>query len=648
MVCLLLQSQAVSFMFLSPYVVPMPPASRQPDAAFALLDDANFANDQASSCRSRLYVGPVSTLTLQPGDAADPFFDALEAALADGLYAVGLFSFELGYLLQQLPEARSSAPLATVMLFDCFERLTSSQVAAWLAQRSAAPYAVTSLQAAINEADFAAAVDQIHAQIASGDTYQVNFTFPLRFDMHGDPAALYAALRRRQPVPYGALLALPDGQAVLSLSPELFVSHTVSHTVSHRQGELLCRPMKGTAAASGDAAIDAVRAQVLRENAKERSENLMIVDLLRNDLGRIAVTGSVTVPELFAVERFGAVLQMTSTIAARVPDETGLRQVFDALYPCGSITGAPKHRTLQILQTLERWPRRLYTGALGWFDPPVRERRLGDFMLSVPIRTLQLDAPDANARRAGELGVGAGIVYDSDAQAEYQECLLKARFLTGAAAGFELFETMHATADGCPLLERHVARLRASAAALGFACDEARLRTCIADAFAAMDAGKDYRLRLALRADGDVWLSSAVLTPLAQPVRLLLSRQAMPSDDALLAHKTTLRSTYDAGWQHAETVGAFDTLFFNERGELTEGGRSNVFVRIGGRWFTPPLSSGLLPGVMRACLLTDPAWNALERPLSLQDLRVADEVCVCNALRGVLSAQLVWDAFDCC
>lgn len=611
--------------------------SELPAGAFALLDDTRSMADGAAQRRSRLYVAPVSALALHEGEDHGAFFAALDDALSQGLHAVGAFSFELGYGLQPLPSGQpAGTPLALVMLFERCERLTPAEVDAWVADRVAgAPYAVTQLRPALDEVGFAAAVDEIHRQIAAGDTYQVNFTFPIHFDTHGDPLALYAALRARQPVPYGALLGLPDGQAVLSLSPELFISHT--------QGDLLCRPMKGTAAASDDAVTDARHAQVLRNSDKERSENLMIVDLLRNDLGRIAQTGSVKVPELFAVERFGAVLQMTSTITARMRDDMGLQQLFEALYPCGSITGAPKRRTLQIIQSLERSPRRLYTGAIGWFDPAVGTRRPGDFMLSVPIRTLLLDAPDANARRRGEMGVGAGIVYDSDARAEYQECLLKARFLTGAAPGFELFETMRATASGCPLLERHLARLSASAAALQWPYDDMALRQRIAAACAELDTGRDYRMRIALSAEGGLQVATAPVQPQQQPVRVLLSPLRMPADDTLLAHKTTLRRAYDAGWQHAEAVGAFDTLFFNDRGELTEGGRSNVFVRIDGRWVTPPLFSGLLPGVMRAELLADRVWDAVERPITRQELREATEVCVCNALRGVLRAIVVWD-----
>ncbi len=616
----------------------MSAAPHWPAGVFALLDDARSEGADAALQRSRLYVAPVRTLVHRAGDDAGAFFSALESALAEGLHAVGAFGFELGHELQQLQCALpTGTPLATVLLFAHCERLSSTQVNAWLAQRAAGqPYAVTHCHPAIDEGAFTAAIDEIRRRIESGDTYQVNFTFPLYVDMRGDPLALYAALRARQLVPYGALLALPDGQAILSLSPELFVSHA--------QRRLQCRPMKGTAPATGNAVIDAERAQALRESSKERAGNLMIVDLLRNDLGRIAETGSVTVPELFAVERFGVVLQMTSTIEAQLRDDIGLRQVFDALYPCGSVTGAPKRRTMQLLQQLERWPRGLYSGAIGWFEPAPPGRRFGDFMLSVPIRTLQLDAPDANQRRRGELGVGAGIVYDSDAHAEYQECLLKARFLTGAAPGFSLFETMHATRAGCRLLESHLARLSASAEALGFVFHGVAVRAEVVAVCTAFEAGTDYRLRVTLDAGGNVQLTSARVAPLSQPVRLLLSPLRMPADDPLLAHKTTLRRVYDEGWQRAESVGAFDTLFFNERGELTEGGRSNVFVRIDGRWRTPPLSSGLLPGVMRAQLLADPAWDAIEQPLTLSDLRCAEEICVCNALRGPLSATIAWDS----
>ncbi len=602
------------------------------DNLFSLLDDAAGC-DAPGRRTSRLCHGWHRNIVFRHGDDPAAFFDALDAALANGLHAVGLFDYEFGLPLQGLPVDPNTRPLATIQLYRHCERLSCSEVDEWLARRVRnAPYAVTGLQPALDVQRFTQAVDAIHRYIESGDTYQVNFTFPLHFDVHGDPVALYAALRARQPVPYGALVMLPDGSSVLSMSPELFVSH--------HDGQLTCRPMKGTAAVSGDPAQDAARAVALQQSVKERSENLMIVDLLRNDLGRIAATGSVKVPKLFDVERYGAVLQMTSTVTATAREDIGLQQLFEALYPCGSITGAPKRRTMQLLQQLEASPRRLYTGAIGWFEPAAAHRKLGGFMLSVPIRTLLLDAPDANDVRRGEMGVGAGIVYDSDAQAEYQECLLKARFLTGAAPGFELFETMHASSAACRYLDRHLARLSASAAQLGFVCNVAAIRAQVLAVCAALTPGQDYRLRLALDAGGNVQLRSAVVTPLKEPVRLLLSPVVMPADDVLLGHKTTLRRVYDAGWQAAEQAGAFDSLFFNERGELTEGGRSNVLLKLDGQWYTPPLASGLLPGVMRSVVLDDPSWAVREKVLALADLRQAEAICVCNALRGVVQAVL--------
>jgi para-aminobenzoate synthetase/4-amino-4-deoxychorismate lyase len=378
----------------------------------------------------------------------------------------------------------------------------------------------------------------------------------------------------------------------------------------------------------------------------------MIVDLLRNDLGRIARTGSVGVPALFEVRRYSSVLQMTSTIQAQLADGATLGDIFDALYPCGSITGAPKRRTMEIIHELEPAPRGIYTGALGWMDPPAPGAQsaagfgahlgaqFGDFCLSVPIRTLVLQ-PEHNGVRRGELGVGAGIVFDSDAAAEYAECRLKARFLTGLPNTFEIFETIYATREeGCRHLERHLARLQASSAYFGYPFTGELARASAIAACAALPAGQPHRLRLALQADGEIVVHTAPLAPLEGEVELLLSDEPVDSSALFARHKTSIRSRYDAAWKLAESVGAFDTLFFNERGELVEGGRSSVFVRVGGRWYTPPLSSGVLPGVMRGVLLEDPAWNAIECPISRETLERAQEIVVCNALRGPLRARI--------
>ncbi len=397
--------------------------------------------------------------------------------------------------------------------------------------------------------------------------------------------------------------------------------------------------MKGTAPSSGDADVDARRAAELALDPKNRAENLMIVDLLRNDLGRVAQTGSVAVPKLFEVTRFGAVLQMTSTVRAQLRPGAGLAEVFAALYPCGSITGAPKRRTMEIIDELEPDARGVYTGAIGWFDPPASGQAVGDFCLSVPIRTLSL-GPGEHLRR-GELGVGAGIVFDSDAQAEYAECRLKARFLTGLRNEVEIFETIKASwQDGPRHLDQHLARIAASCAYFGRPFDPDAARTLVVDACLGLAHEGLYRLRLASAADGTLTLTAAPLAPLQEPVRVLLAATPVASNDVFLRHKTSVRQRYDAAWRAAEAQGAFDALFFNERGELTEGGRSNVFVRFDGRWITPPLSCGLLPGVTRAVILAAPAWKASEGIVTRAMLERAEGIMVCNALRGPLLAVL--------
>lgn len=601
---------------------------------FALLDDAR-SGVAGEALRSRLYTDYQTTIDYYEGQSLAAFFDSIENLLATGLHAVGLFSYEFGYQLNQLPgRAQANKPLATLLFFSQCDRLSAADVGHWLDARAAdAAFAVQRFRHGVTEQEFIDAVSKTQRYIEAGDTYQVNLTFPVDFELHGDPCALYAALRVRQPVPYGALIALPDGSQVLSLSPELFVSH--------HSGHLTCKPMKGTAAASSDATADAQRRDALAGSAKERAENLMIVDLLRSDLGRIAVTGSVKVRELFAVERFGSVLQMTSTVEAVPREGLTLQACIAALFPCGSVTGAPKRRAMQIVQELERRPRDLYTGAIGWFDPPSAKAQTGEFTLSVPIRTLLLDPPSTNDCRSGVMGVGAGIVYDSDARAEYQECLLKAEFLTGLASQFDLFETLHATQEGVRHSERHLARLSASAAHFGFRINQAKIRNELSAACRRLAPGA-HRMRACLSADGRLRIEHSPLLPLESPVKLLIATQTMSSHDSFLAHKTTLRRTYDQAWQAAEAAGAFDTLFLNERGEITEGGRCNVFVRFGAQWFTPPLSAGVLPGVMRAVLLDDQSLQASERVLTLKELREADELWVCNALRGVLQAEIDW------
>jgi para-aminobenzoate synthetase/4-amino-4-deoxychorismate lyase len=495
--------------------------------------------------------------------------------------------------------------------------LSRKEVSAWLADDDVA--GVAGIAPSVTRDEFDKAIATVQEALKEGESYQINYTYRLNFDVFGTPLALYRRLRERQAVHFGAFIALPDGRSVVSCSPELFVE---------KHGDLLrARPMKGTAPRDADP-------ESLRLDPKNRAENVMIVDLLRNDMSRVAVTGSVNVPALFSVEPYASVWQMTSTIEARVIPGTSFADIVRALFPCGSITGAPKYRTMQLIDEIESTPRGLYTGAIGWLDAS------GDFCMSVAIRTLVIDA----AARHGVLGIGAGIVLDSVAADEYEECLLKARFLTGADPGFELFETTYATRDeGVRHYARHVARLKASAAYHGFTFDEASLHEQTAQHIADFEGQKPYRMRIALAKSGRITMTSAPLAPLpSDTVKVLLASERgfapQSSADPLLRHKTTRRADYDRAWKAAEAEGAFDMLFVNERGELTEGGRSSVFVKLDGEWFTPPIDAGVLPGVMRAVLMEE--LGARERALTPNELDNAQSLLISNALRGAVEARL--------
>jgi para-aminobenzoate synthetase / 4-amino-4-deoxychorismate lyase len=590
---------------------------QQRSDVFALLDDCDSTAERRSS---RLYGGFTHERSCSDGAQLDEVCANVAEDLRDGLHAVVVADYEFGRNLQLAQPG--DAALRFLLFREC-ALLSREEADDWLAGRDngladrPSVAGVANIEASVTRDAFEQAIAGVQEALQAGDSYQINYTFRLFFDVFGSTVGLYRRLRERQPVRYGALIAMPDGRDVLSCSPELFIQ---------RDADVLrARPMKGTAPRSADP-------EWLRLDPKNRAENVMIVDLLRNDMSRVAVTGSVHVPRLFSVEAYKSVWQMTSTVEARLRPATTFADILRALLPCGSITGAPKHKTMQLIDELESTPRGIYTGAIGWLD--ARQ----DFCLSVPIRTLEIQHGRA------KMGVGAGIVLDSVAADEFEECQLKARFLTGSDPGFELFETTFATREeGIRHWDRHLARLVSSAQWCGFPLDLVVLQQRIDETCAGFEANVGYRLRIALSKSGEIAVTSAPLVPLAaSTVEVLLASEhgfvARLADDALLRHKTTSREEYDRAWREAEAQGAFDMLFFNERGELTEGGRSNVFVKLDGRWSTPPLDAGLLPGVMRGVLIDE--LDAEERTLTREDLERAESLMICNALRGAMPARL--------
>lgn len=592
---------------------------------FALFDDS-MGDPGHSMCR--LYWDIEEVIAFHGRADVESAMEHIESVTRAGRHVAILATYELGYLLEpgtlERPnESRGSSLIACV--FRHAGRMNGRQVAELLDGhiQSIAPglrvCGVAGLRFGIEKDKYLSSVGRILDYIVSGDCYQVNFTFPLRFVSYGDHIALYARLRRAQPVRHGALIRLPD-RDILSLSPELFIQRTGNR--------LTTRPMKGTMRRDDDPSLDDAQRMALLTSGKNRAENLMIVDLIRSDLGRIAVCGSVSVDRLMDAEAYPTVWQMTSTISAEAPDAS-LAQVFRALFPCGSVTGAPKIRAMQIIAELEASARGIYTGAIGWIQAD------GDFAFNVPIRTLSIDAEGL-----GTLGIGSGIVADSDPNEEFGECLLKAGFLTGLGADFELIETLlfdPLCAGGYPLLEDHMSRLAASARYFAFRCDTARIAAALFDHGRSLTAGMRHRTRLLLGKDGNMHIES---TPLADGVMsagsVVLARGAIDSRDIFRRHKTTVRFEYDAELDRLkETPDVADAIFRNERGELSEGGRTNIYLEFGGVLHTPPVSAGLLDGVMRRRLFREKGALITERSLTVDDLSRADAIYLSNAIRGL-------------
>lgn len=577
------------------------------------------ARRDAENRTSFLFTDPEQVLAANDPDQIPAVFEAVEAALAEGCHVAGFVSYEAGYhfepaaLRGNLPAVVCDLPLVWFGVYR--QRLACEEDTARSGSDSLPGEAGVSLQEltiGISRDDYTEAIDKIRRYIAAGDVYQANFTIAMRQAWHGDAGRLFERMMQNQPVAYGALIHSGEAQ-ILSASPELFFRR--------RGSEILVRPMKGTAPRGRDRREDARHAAWLAADAKNRAENVMIVDLLRNDLGRICRAGSVAVTDLFAVERYPDLLQMTSTIRGTLLPGASYYGMFRSLFPCGSITGAPKVRTMQVIRELEGAPRGIACGAIGYFSPQ------GDACFSVAIRTATL--------RNGELRlrVGSGVTYDSDAASEFAECALKAQFLTRAPRRFELIETL-LWEGGYFLLDLHLERMADSAAYFDFRCDEAAIREQLRQFAAGLPAAGRQRVRMLLARNGAITLSSQAIAKTPPSVTLTLAGEQVSSRDPFLRHKTTQRAVYDRALSDAQARGCDDALFVNERGEVTEGAIHNVLVRKDGRWVTPHADCGVLPGVYRRYLL-ERHPEIRQGVVTLDDLRAAERVYVFNSVRGL-------------
>lgn len=606
--------------------------------------------------RSLLFLDPVDRLQYYEGENEIQFLDNLQKLQDKGFCLSGWFSYEFGYLLE--PTLRNllqkkedkGALLADIGVFRNYytfdhtsgttdfplKDLFYDDIAEGEEKKR---FEVSNLRASLTEEEYVNALEKILRYIEAGDTYQVNYTLKLLFDFHGSAEQFYRDLRRNQSVSYGAYIRWGD-QRVMSFSPELFFWRGSS--------SVMVRPMKGTLKRGNTLEEDSNNRRFLQTDIKNQSENVMIVDLLRNDLGRLMhhiSDGRVEVDSLFDVETYETLLQMTSTITGKT-HATALKNIslhafLKAIFPCGSVTGAPKIRTMEIIDELEKNRRGVYTGAIGYMLPD------GEAVFNVPIRTVVFHGTQ------GEMGIGSGIVHDSKPHQEWQECLLKGKFLTKPQQEFKLIETLvWIPQQGYFLLEKHLQRLSRSARYFLFQCDIGKIKkelSMLVDYF----TDKPRKIRLLLQKDGKYSIETTACNQpdlLSLPTQCCSKRGGLPtiaisnkqvnSNSTWFYHKTTNRELYNNEFAKAMAVGCADMIFLNDKGKLTEGCISNIFLYMDGTYVTPPVKDGLLAGVMREFLLEEGGGQIREQSLTVDDLQAAQIVCICNSVRGVTEVKL--------
>jgi len=592
---------------------------------FVLLDDAR----EEGASDAKLFENPREVFVARRPEEVLPVLEAADAARkkSSGTLA-GYLAYEAGLALEPklapLAAERSGAggPLVWFGLFDAATVIPVAEVPRWLAERAGAgPTSIGPLEPQLSIGGYLEAFATLKEAIRAGDIYQANLTMPLAGPARGDPVAIYSAIRPDANAGYGGLIF--DGSDwLLSFSPELFFSL--------RGRAAKAKPMKGTRPRGRDEVEDAALVTELAASVKDKAENLMIVDLLRNDLSRVAEAGSVRVDSLFAIESYPTVHTMVSTVRAELMPGKGAIDMIRALFPCGSITGTPKIRAMELIQQVERDARGPYCGAIGRIDAN------GDAAFNVAIRTIRL-TPGENERHQAVLGVGGAIVADSEGMAEWRECLVKGGFARGAAGGFDLIETMRFDPDeGVPRLERHLERIKASAAELGFAFDRHETRNRIQALCFELEA--PAKLRLLIARSGEISLETA---PLPEPANGVAECVALPlpvvPGDWRLRHKTTDRGFHAEALGIAQARGAREVVFVRDDGLVTEGSYTNVFLERDGKLLTPPSALGLLPGILRGEMIEE--GRAIEAELTLVDL--AGGFLIGNALRGLIPARLM-------
>lgn len=541
-----------------------------------------------------------------------------------GLNGYCLINYEAGYLFE--PKLQSlltgeKEKLIQIFFFDKkgVQRIKSSKIE--FEPPNVTSYQISDFRLSTSEKKYFSDIRKIKKYLEAGDTYQVNYTVKANFRFTGDFASFYKKLLFNQSARYSAFINNNDS-IIISLSPELFFRLKGKKVTS--------MPMKGTAGRGIDEKEDLLKKSELATGEKNKAENVMIVDLIRNDLGKICKYGSVQVPSLFSTEKYESLFQLVSTIRGKLKKNCGLSDVIASMSPCGSVTGAPKIRTMEIINEIEKKRRAIYTGSIGLMLD-------GKATFNVAIRTLSVEKKS----KKGVMGIGSGIVWDSHPAEEWKETLLKSSFLKEPADFFQLFETMLFDSGKILFFEEHIARLKAAADFFLFFLNEKKLLNRISDEVLRLDSTKKYKLRVLLGKWGNIGIGSEPFESVGETNSIILSENPVNSRNRYLYFKTTNRKFYDTEYLKFSRSGFFDVIFINERGEITEGSISNIFLRKKGFWVTPPVSAGILPGIFRSYLLkTQP--DTIEASVSINDLAEAEDVKMVNSVRGEVRIDKIY------
>ncbi|MDL5247287.1 aminodeoxychorismate synthase component I [Leptospira weilii] len=557
-----------------------------------------------------IFRNPVKTIEAYCFDTLSASLNEINDYLKQGYYVAGFISYEVGYFFFNMnwEKTETGLPILYFAVFQNPEKLPEIQTG--LSQNYG--FYISSMP---NHENYVQSLNTIRTKLYQGEIYQINYTDKISFDFEGDILEFYKILSQRQPVAYGSWIRFRDID-ILSFSPELFFEK--------KGTTLVTKPMKGTYRRGRSEKEDEKNARTLLNSEKEKAENLMITDLMRNDLGKISKKGSVQVPALFSIEKYKTIFQMTSTIRSELSDRVEWKDIFRELFPGGSITGAPKFRAMQLIQQLEK-SRGIYTGAIGVIRPDQ------DAVFSIGIRTLELK------KGKGNIGIGSGITWDSDPEKEWLEILEKAKFFTEAPQGFSLFETILYKNGIFYFLKEHLERIKKSAKIFQFPFSKKEWDASLKQVASISPGPNSYRIKISLNSLGKFHFESHKLSKFQKEGILQISGIEIDSSSEFRKHKTNLREIYDR--ECSRDSGYIDVLYLNEKKEIAEGSIGNIFVKIGDSYFTPPISSGVLPGIFRNRLLKRNGFY--EKTLSLDDLQRSNSIFLCNSLRGILRVKEV-------